>query len=119
LQNLSRVDGILTALVISGQIFQSNAFANLKALLKGLWFTDAEIHSAVPRTLRMVIRDLSPELEIRSVEALTQAISKLYILGLVAGVLSLPGSLLLKRERHFGPQATVGDGKGEGDGRIK
>jgi hypothetical protein len=108
LQNLSQLGGTMVALVISGHIFQTYAFANLKAVLEGLGFTDAELHNAVSGTWSIVFRDLSPELAMRSVEALTKAISKVYILGIVAGVLSLLGSLLMKRERLFGLQSAGG-----------
>lgn len=107
-QNLSQIGGGMIALVISGQIFQSYAFKNLKAVLEGLGFTNAEIHSAVAGTKSAVFRGLSPEVAVKSIDALTRAISKVYILAMVAGVLSLLGSLLMKRERLFGLKAAGG-----------
>jgi hypothetical protein len=108
LQNLSQVGGVMVALIISGQIFQSYGFRNLKAVLDGLGFTDAENHSAVSGTHSKIFQDLSPEIAAKSVEALTKAISKVYILPIVAGVLALLGSLLMKQENLFGLRVTAG-----------
>jgi hypothetical protein len=60
----------------------------------------------------MIFRDLSPELS-TSVEALTNVISKVYNLAIVAGVMSLLGPLLMEHERLFGSRQRWGTLKGE------
>lgn len=110
LQNISQIGGTLLCLLISGQIFQSLAFRNLKVALAEQGLTDAQIRSAISGTHSTIFHQLSPTLTRRAVEAITQAMSRAYSLSIAAGGLSLIGALLMKKERLFGIEATGGGG---------
>jgi hypothetical protein len=101
LQNISQVGGILISLLISGQIFQSYSFQNLKIVLAGQSLTDDQIRSVVAGTRSPIFASLSPELAREAVEAITQAISKTYIIVIIAGGLAMICAFLMKRERLF------------------
>lgn len=108
LQNISQIGSTLICLLISGQIFQSLAFRNLKSVLTGQDFTDAEIRSAVSGTQSVLFEHLTPEMVEKVTEALTKAISRVYSLSIVAGGISLIVALFMKKERLFGVAATNG-----------
>ncbi|TVY14760.1 Efflux pump patC [Lachnellula arida] len=104
LQNISQVGGTLLSLLISGQVFQSYAFQNLKRVLDGndLRFSDAEIRSTVTGTQSLVFEGLPGGVKVEAVEAIMDAMKKVYILSIVAGVLSLVCALAMKKERLSG-----------------
>lgn len=106
-QNFCQTAGAFLALLISGQIFQSFGFQNLKEVLQVEGFTDMEIRSALSGAQSAVLQSLSPATRILATEAITRAISKVYILSVVTGALSLVGSLCLKRERLFAVKEAV------------
>jgi hypothetical protein len=99
MQNLAQIGGSVVALVISGQVFQSAAFDNLRVALGGRGFTDAQIRSTVAGTQSPVFTALSQELKAEAVRAITQAISKVYILVIVAGAVLVVSSVFMRRER--------------------
>lgn len=101
LQNISQIGGILLCLLISGQIFQSLAFQNLRIVLGAENFTDSDIRSMVGGTQSLLFGKLSPQLADLATQAITQAMSRVYILSIIAGVLSVICSLLMKKERLF------------------
>lgn len=104
LQNISQVGGTLLSLLISGQVFQSYAFQNLKHVLDGnnLRFSDAEIRSTVTGTQSLVFEGLPDVVKVEAVEAIMEALKKVYILSIVAGGLSLVCALAMKKERLSG-----------------
>ena len=111
MQNIWQVGlGTMGSLIISGQIFQSYAFRNLKSVLASLDLSDAEIHNAVSGTQSATFQSLSPALTAKAIEAITKAISKTYILGMVIGVLAVFASLAMKWERLFGMTSHIGGG---------
>ncbi|RDW66620.1 hypothetical protein BP5796_09369 [Coleophoma crateriformis] len=102
-QNMSQIGGVLTALLVAGQVFQSIAFRKLTVLLRDQGFTDAQVRSVAAGSTSLVFESLSPSLARKAVEAVTSTISTIYVLTIVSGGLSLLCSLLLKRERLFKP----------------
>ncbi|PLB51419.1 MFS general substrate transporter [Aspergillus steynii IBT 23096] len=102
LQNISQVGGTLLCLLISGQIFQSLAFSNLKAVLEPAGYSDADIRTVVAGTQSSIFEHLSSELARESTEAITRAMSRVYTISIAAGGLSLIAALLMKKERLFG-----------------
>ena len=104
LQNISQVGGTLLSLLISGQVFQSYAFENLKRVLDGnnLRFSNAEIRSTVTGTQSLVFEGLPDVVKLEAVEAIMDAMKNVYILSIVAGVLSLVCALAMKKERLSG-----------------
>jgi hypothetical protein len=101
MQNISQMGGTLMSLVISGQVFQSYTFKDLKVVLSGEGLTNDQIRSCVAGARSTIFASLSPELARGATEAITKAISKLYVLVIIAGGLSLLGSLFMKHERLF------------------
>ena len=108
LQNVSQVGSTLIALVISGQVFQSLAFNKMKDVLVGQGFSDSQIRDAVAGTHSVVFHTISPELKEKAVEAITSAISRVWVLCVVAGAVSLCIAPLMKRERLFGMTPVAG-----------
>ncbi|MCJ1411563.1 hypothetical protein MMC19_005653 [Ptychographa xylographoides] len=101
LQNVAQIGSIVISLVISGQVFQSYAYNNLVVALAGHGFSDAELHSAVAGSQSAVFTTISPELKHVAVEAITTAMSKVYILVITAGAVTLVSSLFMRREKLF------------------
>lgn len=101
LQNISQVGGTLLCLLISGQIFQSLAFSNLRAVLGPEDYSDWDIRTVVAGTQSSIFEELSNKLERESTKAITQAISRVYAISIAAGGLSLIAALLMKKERLF------------------
>ncbi|KAF7590324.1 hypothetical protein BBP40_002974 [Aspergillus hancockii] len=101
LQNVSQIGGTLLSLLISGQIFQSVAFENLKKVLSPEGYSDAQIRSVVAGTQSSLFEELNAELARESTKAITNAISRVYILSIAAGGLSLIAAVLMKKERLF------------------
>jgi hypothetical protein len=108
LQNVSQVGSTLIALVIAGQIFQSLSFNDMKTVLAGHGFSDSEIRNAITGTQSVVFDTISPELKVKAIGAITNAIAKAWILLIVGGAVSLVSSVFMKRERLFGMTAVAG-----------
>jgi hypothetical protein len=106
-QNLAQVGGVFLSLLISGQIFQTFGFRNLKAVLQPEGFSDTEIRSALSGAQSGVLQSLSPELAELAFNAITQAVRKVFILSIVVGSLSLIGALSMKKERLFVAKSAV------------
>jgi hypothetical protein len=107
LQNVSQIGGTLVCLLISGQIFQSYAFQNLKAVLGGM-FSDIEIRGAITGSQSVVFEGLSDAVREAALEAIMGAMKKVYILSIVAGALSLVCALGMKKERLFVEKTETG-----------
>lgn len=101
LQNISQIGGTLLCLLISGQIFQSLAFSDLRAVLDPEGYSDWDSRTVVAGTQSYIFEQLSNRLERESTKAITQAISRVYAIGIAAGGLSLIAALLMKKERLF------------------
>ena len=110
LQNISQIGGTLLSLLLSGQVFQSLARKNLKRALSGEGFSDMDISSAITGTQSTVFDRLTPQLAESATQAITEAMSRVYILSITAGVLSLVSALLMKKERLFGVKVATGGG---------
>lgn len=102
LQNISQVGGSLVTLLISGQVFHSVAFRNLKSALSGEGFNDAEIASATAGAHSVFYGSLRQEVKERATNAITMAISTVYVMSIVAGALSVICALAMKKEKLLG-----------------
>jgi hypothetical protein len=101
LQNISQIGGTLVCLLISGQIFQSYAFQNLKTVLGGM-FSDTEVRGAVTGSQSVLLEGLNEMLKEAALKAIMSAMKRVYIISIVAGGLSLVCALGMKKERLFG-----------------
>ncbi|KAK9244231.1 major facilitator superfamily domain-containing protein [Lipomyces tetrasporus] len=104
LQNISQVGGTLLCLLISGQVFQSVAFNNLKRVLGPKGYSEAQIRSVVAGAQSSLFELFDAGLARESTKAITGGISRVYIISIAAGGLSLIAALLMKKERLFGNQ---------------
>ena len=102
LQNISQISGTLIPLVISGQIFQTYAYQNLQAVLSGQGFSDTDIRNAVSGAQSELFSKLSPAVASMAIDAIIQAMRKVYILSIAADGVSIVCAVLMKRERLFG-----------------
>lgn len=108
MQNVSQIGGQVIALAIAGQIYQSTALKNLKAALAGNNFSDQDIRGAVAGSQSALLKELSPELRFRAIEAITHAMQMTFVLVPVAGAVMLVAAACMKREKLFGKAIAVG-----------
>ncbi|KUJ22449.1 putative efflux pump antibiotic resistance protein [Mollisia scopiformis] len=111
--NLSQLGFQLGSLLIGGQIFQSVAMRNLGRVLRGLGFSQDDIRSAVAGTQSSLFRSLSPGLQREATRAITDAMSRVYIISISAAAITVICALLMKKERLFavgGPAVVIAGG---------
>ncbi|OJD15549.1 hypothetical protein AJ78_04206 [Emergomyces pasteurianus Ep9510] len=101
LQNVAQIGATVICIVLASQAFQSNAVHNLDRVLAGKGFSQSDIHGAVAGARSTLLGRLNGELRTAAIRAITSAIARAFIIPLVAGVLSIITSLLMRRERLF------------------
>jgi hypothetical protein len=99
MQNLSQIGGTVCALVIAGQIFQSDAEDSLTRALSGHGFSSTEIRDAVARSHSQLFVQLTGDLRKTALLAITNAFRKAFILKVSAGAMLILVGLLMKMER--------------------
>jgi hypothetical protein len=97
--NVAQIGGIVLALPISGAVFQNTAFGSLTKILAGMRFSEQDVRSAIAGSQSAVFESVSEEVRGRVIEAIVQAITKTYMLVVVAGAIALVSAVLMKRER--------------------
>ena len=100
-QNVAQIGSIVISLVIAGQVFQSTAVRNLGDVLAGLGFSNADIHQAVAGTQSAIFQQLSGEIRVQAILAITQAMQKVFIMVVVAGAVLVLAAAGMRRERLF------------------
>jgi hypothetical protein len=101
MQNLSQLGFQTMSLLIGGQIFQSLSMKNLTHVLDGLGLSQAEIRSAIAGTRSAVFTRLSPSLQEEATMAITNAMSRVYILSIAASAITVICAMLMKKEKLF------------------
>ncbi|KAK8054667.1 hypothetical protein PG994_009734 [Apiospora phragmitis] len=101
MQNLSQLGFQTMSLLIGGQIFQSLSFQNLSKVFDGMGLSDEEIRSAITGTRSALFSRLSPEVQQEAIAAITNAMSRVYILSMAAGSITAICALLMKKEKLF------------------
>lgn len=101
LQNVAQIGGTVIALVIAGQVFQSAAVHNLKQVLEGQGFSEADITAAVAGAQSIVFEKISGPLRDAAVLAITSAMKKSFILVIVAGATVTVAGAAMRFERLF------------------
>ena len=99
--NLSQLGFQLGSLLIGGQIFQSLAMKNLAHVLHGLGFSEEDIRRAIAGTQSTLFDSLSPSLQKQATTAITDAMSRVYIISMSAGAITVICAVLMKKERLF------------------
>ncbi|KAF2627239.1 putative efflux pump antibiotic resistance protein [Macroventuria anomochaeta] len=113
MQNLSQLGFQTISLLIGGQIFQSLSMKNLTHVLSGLGLSQAEIRSAIAGTRSAVFTRLSPSLQEEAIMAITNAMSRVYILSIAASAITTICAMLMKKEKLFpttGERTVIADG---------
>lgn len=101
-QYVSQLGGTVIALVIAGQIFQSQATANLMHVLGPLGFSDTDIQSAVAGAQSPVFARMDPDVRSRAVLAITDGMRLSFTLIIISGGMMILASAFMKREKLFG-----------------
>jgi hypothetical protein len=101
MQNLSQLGFQTLSLLIGGQIFQSLSMKNLTDALSGLGLSEAEIRSAIAGTRSAVFTRLSPALQEQAILAITNAMSRVYILSIAVSAITVICAMLMKKEKLF------------------
>ncbi|TVY83747.1 Efflux pump patC [Lachnellula suecica] len=102
----------MASLLVAGQIFQSLAVKNLSKVLAGMNFSEADIRGAIAGAQSTVFSSLSPDKKLQATAAITDAISRVYIVTIAGGALVIIFAMLLKKEKLFAapPASFVGGG---------
>ncbi|KAK6837902.1 hypothetical protein PG987_006183 [Apiospora arundinis] len=101
MQNLSQLGFQTLSLLIGGQIFQSLSFKNLSRVLGDMGLSDQEIRSGITGTRSALFSRLSPEVQQEAIAAITDAMSRVYILSIVTGAITAICALPMKKEKLF------------------
>ncbi|KAK6852072.1 MFS transporter [Apiospora arundinis] len=101
MQNLSQLGFQTLSLLIGGQIFQSLSFKNLSRVLGDMGLSDQEIRSGITGTRSALFSRLSPEIQQEAIAAITDAMSRVYILSIATGAITTICALLMKKEKLF------------------
>ncbi|KAH7092163.1 putative efflux pump antibiotic resistance protein [Paraphoma chrysanthemicola] len=101
MQNISQLGFQTLSLLIGGQIFQSLSMKNLTQVLSGEGLSQTEIRSAIAGTRSAVFTRLSSDLQEQAIEAITNAMSRIYILSIVVSVITVICAMLMKKENLF------------------
>lgn len=99
--NMAQIGSVVHALAISGTVFQTLAFQNLKHSLAGIGFSDAQLHSAISGTQSELLASVSDEVKALAISAIVKAMDRVYILVIVAGGVCFLASLPMKAEKLF------------------
>jgi hypothetical protein len=101
MQNLSQLGFQTLSLLIGGQVFQSLSMKNLTHALSELGMSQAEIRSAIAGTRSAVFTRLSPAFQEQAIKAITDAMSRVYILSIVVSAITVICAMLMKKEKLF------------------
>jgi hypothetical protein len=99
--NLSQLGFQMGSLLIGGQIFQSLAMKNLTGVLQDLGFSQEDIRRAVAGTQSTLFASLSPTMKHQAITAITDAMSRVYIISIAAGAITVICAVLMKKEKLF------------------
>jgi len=105
---LGQTGGITISLAIGNSVFINRAGDGLAALLPAVPRGQIQMLIAGVSDREGLVSRLSPELQRRILEVVVEAISRTYILVIVAGAVAAVTGLLMKKERLFLKPAAVG-----------
>ncbi|KAH8690510.1 putative efflux pump antibiotic resistance protein [Talaromyces proteolyticus] len=105
MQNLSQLGFQTVSLLVGGQIFQSLSMASLKQIFIGSNFSDSQIRSVIAGTQSSLFTSLSPSLQRQAIAAITHAMSRVYILSIASGAITVVSGMIMKKEKLFSKEA--------------
>ncbi|CAI7658272.1 unnamed protein product [Penicillium discolor] len=97
---LAQFAGITLALAIGNAVLLNGCLDKIEAILPSV--PSAQIQAAILGAQSDLVKNLSPELKTRVLDAIVKAIGDTYILTIAGGALVALLSLLLRREKLFG-----------------
>ncbi|CRL28217.1 Sucrose/H+ symporter, plant [Penicillium camemberti] len=97
---LAQFVGIILALAIGNAVLLNGCLDKIEAILPSV--PSAEIQAAILGAQSDLVKNLSPELKTRVLDAIVKAIGDTYILTIAGGALVTLLSLLLRRDKLFG-----------------
>lgn len=97
---LAQFMGITLALAIGNAVLLNGCLDKIEAILPSV--PSAEIQAAILGAQSDLVKNLSPELKTRVLDAIVKAIGDTYILTIAGGALVALLSLLLRRDKLFG-----------------
>ncbi|KAI9734155.1 MAG: hypothetical protein M1818_006640 [Claussenomyces sp. TS43310] len=97
--NVAQIGSVAIALSIADCIYQNIGFAKLSAALAGRGFSTAELRAALGGASSSILQGGQSEAKLLAVGAISDTISKLYIMVIAAGALSLVSGIFMRRER--------------------
>ncbi|CAI7582390.1 unnamed protein product [Penicillium palitans] len=97
---LAQFVGITLALAIGNAVLLNGCLDKIEAILPSV--PSAEIQAAILGAQSDLVKNLSPELKTRVLDAIVKAIGDTYILTIAGGALVALLSLLLRRDKLFG-----------------
>lgn len=103
--NLSQLGLQIGSLLIGGQIFQGVAMHNLTRVLHG--FSQKDIRSVIAGTQSSLFSSLSAPMKLEATAAITDAMSRVYIISMAASAIVIICAVLMKKERLFGAMPPV------------
>jgi hypothetical protein len=102
---VSQLGGIVIALGVAGAIFVNKTVSGLEQLLPQV--PDADIRNGIAGTTSAFFQNLSKTEKIAALDVIVGSIADVYVLLIVAGAMTVVGSVFLKREKLF-IQAAMG-----------
>ncbi|AEO70845.1 uncharacterized protein THITE_122455 [Thermothielavioides terrestris NRRL 8126] len=98
--NVGQGSSMLIGLTVASAVFQTRAFAGLRAVLGPLGFDDAQIRAAVAGSRSDVLRSVAPDVRARCLDAIVDSIARCWFMVVAAGALYTLCSLFLSRARY-------------------
>ncbi|KAB8068492.1 MFS general substrate transporter [Aspergillus leporis] len=99
--NISQGSSQLIGLAIASCIFQSLGFQRLKGVLAETEYSDAQIQAAIAGARSELLRNATPELRAKCVDAIVKTIGDVWVMVIGAGALWTLCSLFLTRKRFL------------------
>ncbi|KAH8812368.1 major facilitator superfamily domain-containing protein [Xylogone sp. PMI_703] len=99
--NIAQIGGIMHSLALSGTVYQNVAANGLRSVFAaaGLTFSQSEINSAVAGSKSSIFETLTPEVRALAIDSIVNAISKDWIMLIVAGSFTIVCSVVMRWEK--------------------
>ncbi|KAK0724643.1 major facilitator superfamily domain-containing protein [Lasiosphaeris hirsuta] len=101
LQNVAQIGGSTVALVIAGQVFNSEVAKTLSVALAGHGFTAEQIASAAAGAQSEFFRSLDGELRGAAIAAIVHAMQRSFVLVISSGAIMVVAAACMKFEKLF------------------
>ncbi|KAH6989645.1 major facilitator superfamily domain-containing protein, partial [Ilyonectria sp. MPI-CAGE-AT-0026] len=97
--NVAQQSSQLIGLVVASAIFQNLTFRDLKRVLSGTDFSDADIQGAMAGARSQVLENVGPELRQKCIRAIVRTLEKEWYIVVACGGIYIICSVFMKRDR--------------------